>query len=410
MKFFYPDSLDLVDPEFDFTSEEHSTHRVRHRDDVFAHELLEEAPYHGLLLSRSMVYGTGGNQRYRQSQRFRLLRTGAHHFFETDRTPNAPLQIMGDCGAYAYVERETPPVTVDEVLDFYESCCCDYVLSVDHVIPGFLTERQKSEGKSIPEEWRQRQEISLSYARSFLKEHQARGHSSVPIGIAQGWDGDSYAQAVEALQKMGYDYVALGGLASLATENIASTVERVSGVLREGTRVHLLGVSRAREFRRFQNWGVASFDSTMPLRQAFMDDKHNYHTPEKNYLAIRLPKVTGSTQLQKKVNEEKISASEAFEHEQKCLRALRRFDRNKASVEEVLDRVREYELLFNGRDQTDKYRELLEDHPWKHCDCTVCRRLGIDVTLLRGKERNKRRGFHNMRVLFEKVVPVLQGG
>lgn len=408
MKFFYPDSLDLVDPEFGFKNEEHSDHRVRHRDDVFAHELLDGAPYHGLLVSRSMVYGTEGNQRYRQSQRFRLLRTGAHRFFETDQAPNAPLQIMGDSGAYAYVEQETPPVTVDEVLDFYESCRCDYVLSVDHVIPGFHTERQKSRGKPLPAEWKRRQEISLSYADSFLQEHQARGYSSVPIGVAQGWDGESYVRAVEGLQKMGYNYVALGGLASLSTEDIASTVERASGALREDTRVHLLGVSRAREFRKFRSWGVVSFDSTMPLRQAFMDDKHNYHTPEKDYLAIRLPKVTGSNQLQKKVEEEEISATEAFGRERECLTALRRFDRNKASIEEVLDQVREYELLFNGRDQTEKYRELLEDRPWKRCDCTVCRNLGIEVTLLRGKERNKRRGFHNMRVLFKKVAHALQ--
>jgi chromosomal replication initiation ATPase DnaA len=139
-----------------------------------------------------------------------------------------------------------------------------------------------------------------------------------------------------------------------------------------------------------------------------MDDKHNYHTLEKDYLAIRLPKVTGSNQLQKKVREEEISATEVFERERECLAALRRFDRNKASVEEVLDQIREYELLFNGRDQTDRYRELLEDRPWKHCDCAVCQNLGIDVTFLRGKERNKRRGFHNMRVLFKKVAHALQ--
>ena len=56
MKFFYADSLDLVDPVFDFEAEKsRNPKRVPQRDDVYAHELMEgERPYDGLLVSKAI--------------------------------------------------------------------------------------------------------------------------------------------------------------------------------------------------------------------------------------------------------------------------------------------------------------------------------------------------------------------
>ena len=39
MKFFFPDSQDLVDPSFDFRTERRSDDRLRHRDDLYVHEV-----------------------------------------------------------------------------------------------------------------------------------------------------------------------------------------------------------------------------------------------------------------------------------------------------------------------------------------------------------------------------------
>jgi queuine/archaeosine tRNA-ribosyltransferase len=203
---------------------------------------------------------------------------------------------------------------------------------------------------------------------------------------------------------MGYRYVALGGLASLSTDDIAATIEEVSTHLREEGRIHLLGVSRDDLFGKLKDWGVTSFDSAMPVRQAFMDDKHNYHTTGEDYLAIRVPKANSSPQLQRRVNKGEVSATEAFKCEKESLRALRRYDEKEISVDWALEKIRSYEMLFNGRDQTDKYRETLKDRPWERCECSVCRNIGVEVIMLRGRERNKRRGFHNMRVLYEKVA------
>ena len=42
MRYFLPDSQDLVDPSFDFETERRSATRLRHRDDAYAHELFSE--------------------------------------------------------------------------------------------------------------------------------------------------------------------------------------------------------------------------------------------------------------------------------------------------------------------------------------------------------------------------------
>jgi len=403
MRFFYPDSIDLVDPEYDFHAEQHPPHRVRQRMDAYAHELLDRAPYDGLLVSKSIVSASRGRGRYSEPQRRRFLRTGAHRFFRTsaEAASEKPLLMMGDCGAYAYVDEAQPPHTVDEVLDFYEQGRFDWVLSVDHVIPSFATEKTSQEKLRA---WRERQELTLDLGERFLKEHQSRGHSSLPMGVAQGWSVASYVRAARALERMGYGYIALGGLAPLSTKNVMAVVEAVGQATQSETRLHLLGVARPDRFGFFHKCGVASFDSTMPLRQAFMDDRHNYHAPSDDaYLAIRVPQVVGNRQLQRKIRRGHASADRALRLEKEALGTLESFDVGDATTDDVIEAVGTYEAFFNGRDQSEGYRRLLEDRPWKQCSCAVCQRAGIHVAILRGRERNKRRGFHNMHVLFQKL-------
>src|SRR5947209_18227732 len=105
MKFFFPDSQDLVDPSFDFETEERSSSRTRHHDDRYAHEIFSSPPYDGLLVSKGMVDGFGeSGSRYSIAQRHRLLRVGAPRFFRVQ--PDSALPIMGDCGAFTYVREE----------------------------------------------------------------------------------------------------------------------------------------------------------------------------------------------------------------------------------------------------------------------------------------------------------------
>src|SRR4051812_5368062 len=415
MKFSFADSLDVVDPSFDFTTERRSPDRVRQRHGLYPHEIFSEPPYDGVLVSKAIVEGTGraASGKYSLAQRHRLLRVGVREFFRLDDRPRPePLLTMGDCGAFTYVREEQPLFTVDEVIDFYECCGFDYGVAVDHVILSYRSGAAPllpGMEAADPQEQtdRRRQQITLEMAEQFLDACGRRGSPFVPVGVAQGWSPDSYRYAVERLQQIGYDHLTVGGLVPLKTPEIIEVLATVHPVLRPGVKLHLFGVTRVNHVATFARYGVTSFDSTSPLRQAFKDDKDNYYTPTGTYTAIRVPQVDGNTDLKDRIRDGKVVQAAAVRLERACLDALARYDRGAADVGEVVDLLRDYERVHDeGADRSAVYRQILLDKPWKQCPCEICRALGIHVMLFRGAERNRRRGFHNLFV-FERR---LRGG
>ncbi len=405
MKFFFPDSLDLVDPSFDFETETRSASRVRQRDDVYAHEVFARPPYDGLLVSKAIVDGTAvSNGRYTLPQRHRLLREGVRRFFRLDeRVELQHIETIGDCGAFSYVNEDRPSYSVDDVLQFYETCGFTYGVSVDHVILGYdaTIDNPLLLSEAIPADWVRRQELTLELAHDFLRLHRSTGCHFVPVGVAQGWSPASYKRAIISLQQMGYSKIALGGMVALKTQDILACLERVDEARRPGTALHLLGVTRTESVSRFADYGVESFDSTSPLRQAFKDEKDNYYTPTRTYSAIRVPQVEGNPKLQARIAAGEINQDQALRLERECLRSLIEYDRGRAGLETVLYALGAYSELHGiGPQQLEREREVLEDQPWKTCACEICRDIGIHVVLFRGAERNRRRGFHNVYVFF----------
>jgi len=432
VKFFFPDSQDQVDPTFDFNAEQSAEYRVRQRDDRYAHEVLHRPAYDGLLVSKPIIDGLdSASGKYTAAQRQRLYRLGVRRFFRLDQ-PGWSITTMGDCGGFTYVREEEPPYSVDEVIDFYEDCDFDQGISVDHVILGY----DPAEATDLLPQWVRRQQLTLDLAADFLRAHAERSCRFIPLGVAQGWSPSSYAHAVKQLQRVGYRYIALGGMVPLKTFQILDCLRAVDDVRTKDVRIHLLGISRCDRVAEFADLGVASFDSTSPFRQAFKDDKDNYYTPERNYVAIRVPQVEGNVQVKAAITAGRIDQTRARELEQLCLQRLLEFDRGDATVAAVLDALAAYgELLDMVRDmhqsrpraapmrrggrmltrtpampagatqpsnyfqkKLPSYRDLLEAAPWRRCQCGVCQDVGIQVAIFRGTERNKRRGFHNVYV------------
>lgn len=402
MKYYLPDSQDLVDPSFDFKTERRSVTRLRHRDDQYAHELFREPMIDGLLVSKGIVDGYGGSGgRYTLAQRHRLLRVGVHEFFRTASVSWGPLSIIGDCGAFTYVKEKVPPYSVDEVLTFYTDCRFDLGISVDHVILAF---EPKWDDSAPPAEVVERQEITLALASEFLKQHKRAKLPFIPVGVAQGWSPRSYAKAVKQLQKMGYSYIAVGGMVPLKTREILAALHGIREVRRPETKLHLLGVTRLESIPEFAACGVVSFDSTSPLRQAFKDDKDNYYTLDRQYTAIRIPQVQGNPSLQKAISSGKVPQERARALEKAARDAMRRFDAGDIGVADTLNHLRAFEDLYDpGSDHTDVYRETLEDKPWQKCRCDVCTAIGHHVILFRGAERNRRRGLHNAWTFYRRL-------
>lgn len=405
MDFFFPDSQDLVDPSFDFRTERRTPTRVRHRDDLYAHEVFSTRVFDGLLVSKGIVDGlSGGAGKYSIAQRHRLLRVGAAEFFRLTRPDQRQLPILGDCGAFTYVREKVPPYTVDEVLQFYTACDFDLGISVDHVILEFQPRLDSLPRHAVPAELRERQQITLELASEFFARCVSSRLRLQPLGVAQGWSPQSYADATAQLERIGYRYIAVGGLVPLKTSEILATLEAINAVRHPETRLHLLGITRTDVLSEFERLGAVSFDSTSPLRQAFKDDKNNYYTPHGAYTAIRVPQVEGNPDLQRRIRAGVVKQPVARALEVRCLDLLRRYDVGAVDIDTVLAALDEYEAVHSpGKSFGANNRRSLEAMPWKNCPCEVCRELGIDVILFRGAERNRRRGFHNLWVFYHQL-------
>ena len=409
MDFFFPDSQDQIDPSFDFERESSSPDRVRQRDDRYAHEVILPAPYTGVLLSKALVDGPGS--KYTFAQRHRLYRLGVRRFFRLDDCDGPPLATLGDCGAFNYVREEKPPYSVEEVVDFYDECGFDYGISVDHVILGYIPDATYVVRplREAPQEWTDRQALTLEYAAEFLRRRRAINATFEPLGVAQGWSPTSYAHAVQVLQKIGYDYIALGGMVPLKTAEIEACLKAIENVRQHDTRFHLLGITRTELVKDYERYGVASFDSTSPFRQAFKDDRDNYYAPERKYLAIRVMQIDSNNRLKQRVLAGELDQNKGRALEQACMRALAAYDRDECPVETPLDALAAYDSFLGEPDRQSEYWRTLHDRPWRACRCGICAEVGVQLVIFRGTERNKRRGFHNLfvfnQLLHQELTP-----
>jgi len=408
MQFFFPDSMDQVSPYFNFITEEHPPHRVRQRDDLYAHETLSKVPYDGMLISKPVVDGLADRSgNYTEDQKRRIYREGAHKFFRA-KAKNRKLAIMGDCGAFTYADQTEPPYSVDEVINFYEELGLDFGVSMDHIIFDYLSDAQIKKGAVLQEDWIFRQELTINIASDFMKTVKKQKCTFTPLAVAHGWDPESYKNSVNQLQKIGYKKIAFGGMVPLRSSDVLDVLHGCSTVKKPSTEFHLLGLTRLDKISEFASLGVTSIDSTSPFRQSLMDEDDNYHTNKSNYVAIKVPQTNGNPSLIRRIKSGEVDQRNAMDLEKKCLDALRKFDTGKRSVKYVINVLRQYELVYarEGINRSDKYERTLEEAPWKKCKCGICQQVGIEVIIFRGSERNKRRGFHNLSVFRTKMSKI----
>jgi queuine/archaeosine tRNA-ribosyltransferase len=182
------------------------------------------------------------------------------------------------------------------------------------------------------------------------------------------------------------------------------------GVVRPGVSIHLLGVIRWSHLDQFLRLGVTSFDSTSPLRQAFLDDSNNYYIPDGAVSAVRIPQMDANIRLKRRIQAGELDCSEVRLLEQRCLAALRDWGANSRpeALEPLLGDLDRYAAFLGGRKSLrEANRHTLVTRPWSHCTCQVCRDLGIEVIMFRGANRNRRRGFHNLHVAYQRLQGAL---
>jgi hypothetical protein len=96
---------------------------------------------------------------------------------------------------------------------------------------------------------------------------------------------------------------------------------------------------------------------------------------------------------------------------------MRAYDQGRAGLEWALDATTKYaEVLLMDVDPDAKpvsekkrielrrrYRDTLEQMPWKSCGCAICSKISVEVAIFRSSNRNKRRGIHNLHVYYNHI-------
>jgi hypothetical protein len=413
MKFLYSDSLDFVDPDFDFLADRAGSRRRAHKDDDFPHEHLDTSPYDGLLVSRAIVGDVNIIGKYSEAQAMRFRREGARAFLRFPASKYPGSMIMGDNGAFTYRDKAVPPYKVDDTLEFYQDAGFTHGCSIDHLIFDFLDDDAKPSAEA-----KRRSQITLHNAEKFLPASKALGRRFTPVGVIQGWSAKSMAGAASDLAAMGYTYLAVGGMVPLRIEQIEQALAAIRDVLPRKVKLHLLGFGKTEHLRSIQRFGIASFDTTSPLLRAFKDGKRNYYSLTKDgdldyYTAVRIPQAIDNNKLLRRAKKGRLDQENLIRLETRALEGVRSFALRKARLVEAVDAVLDYgryalwdEAATDARNEArladlrQAYFRTLGDRPWESCSCRVCREAGVEALIFRSSNRNKRRGIHNLHVFY----------
>lgn len=415
MKFLYADSLDFIDPSYDFEQDRAGKGRRRHEDDHYPHEHLDFAPYDGLLISRATVGSARRKGKYSDSQCVRFTREGARRFLRYPLSKYPDSMVMGDCGAFSYRNMTEPPYTVDDMLDFYEDGGFTHGCSVDHVIFGF---DGKVDSPSL--DVRRRYDLTIENAREFIRKAK-RVKGFTPVGVIQGWSPRSMASAARNLVAMGYRYLAVGGLVPMRTPQIATALGAIRDAVPSHVRLHALGFGKSEDLDVLRFYNVSSFDTTSPLYRAFKDKVKNYYSlrPDGDvdyYTALRIPQAIDNLDLIRRAKRGRLNSDKLLALETHALAAVRAYGKNGGSVKETVKAVIDYghyalwdEKVSDSKNEerlrkfSNAYIRTLRDRPWDRCHCRICREIGVEVMIFRSSNRNKRRGIHNLHVFYASV-------
>ena len=369
--FFLPFWWDHVYLDFDPWKDSWTSDAKHYK---FLWELNDKPPFDGVLFSRVKVEESKKKKRMIEEE------GGIRNYL---RIPNG-YPLFGDCGAFGYINERKPPFDSLETLDFYQRMQYNLGCTVDHLIV-----------KATEEHKHERQGITLKNAETMMNRWASGNYSFELIGVAQGWDPESYRDSVKQLLDMNFKHIALGGLVRSNTPKIIRIIRTCYPIWKDkGIRIHMFGVARWNIFPAYKRYGITSFDNAYH-RRAWLSGKHNYELDETGYTAIRVP--LSSPRSKERIPEEK-----------RVFDALKLYCEGKATSKDVIEVLKSYEgkLVELGLEKENRFERLrgleqdylrtLNEKPWKKCGCSICKNFGVHVCVFRTNERNMRRGFHNL--------------
>jgi hypothetical protein len=276
------------------------------------------------------------------------------------------LKLFGDCGAFSYVDEKVPPISVEDVIDFYNQIGVNYGASLDHVVPDYDAGYDYFfSGLSSPQDYKDRQEITIENGSKFLKECKAQDVDFLPIGSIQGWSPNSYKECILAFKKMGYKKIAIGGIAVLKRPDLKEVLATIKEVIGD-TEIHLFGITQPKLIKDANLPNVTSVDGMGPYFGSIIRGEYFVDS-------IIRPKCIPVDDMTK--------ASQIGE----ILKSGNRLD-----IEKICDPNTNFDLR--------RVLKFLKTDYWDSCTCKVCETLSWKMSL-HHNDISPLRGYHNMWVI-----------
>jgi len=440
--FYFPDNLDFVDPKFDGIKNTKTKNHRKYDDDAYPHEILKELPYNGMLVS---LAGVGTMQKkgkyYTQELTEDFYFYGAQKFLRLTDEKFKDVQLMGDCGAFDYVNEPEPPFTIDELVEFYVRGGFHYGISLDHIVFQYAKDDDALRAMPYAEirEAERRIKITLDNAESFLE--QSKGKPFIPYGVAHGFSKESFISSVKKLEEIGYTHITIGGMIKSKTPDLIDLLETLSAIKKKETQFHLLGICRFENIPAYVKNGVTSADSTSPLMQGIKAGKY-YEFNEESHeliqaLSIRIRQcdhenvqklidkhrndirslihiMLNNNEIDIDLSNNALSTNECVKRlEKDCISNLIKYDATGENLEGTFKSLMAYEKVTTTdyleetitptklgqlERERQKVKSFLALKPWQSCPCGVCEG-GIMNIVFRSNQTNRRRGIHNLAIV-----------
>lgn len=412
---------------------------------VYGYEVCEEELCCGLLVSKTMLDAVANlvdcgkyfmvNRKSCKTKKYRNIR----NFLHLKDKPN--YVVLADPGTWSYVNcLKLPEFLFDQDLLFkyYNSLRFDLCGSVDWPIVDKVRVRDGESGRitfrelSLSEK-EYRRDLTIELAKKFIKKCRSMSKINfIPFGTAQGYNISTYVNSLRKILKMGYSYVAIGGLPSSSEKQVLELLPELTKCIRKHGRddnigMHLYGrFPSPKAVRLFAEAGVTSFDNNSSYITASQTKCTFFHPNFKTDRSlsisnpdcynIKIPSKRGkSIALFKRKAKDEDQFSKALRVADRGFKSFVRYNKDQSNVnrrkflkmyQKMYYFFRKYGVVKISDNAAERIIKVANDslckRLWKKCGCTACKIAQAHIMLMRGNPRIPYTFFHNTIVQHER--------
>jgi hypothetical protein len=277
-----------------------------------------------------------------------------------------------------------------------------------------------------------RRNLTLELAQDFVnKARKRRDLNFVPFGTIQGYSPSTYRDSMRKILKMGYEYIAIGGLPAYSEKEVIELLPIIQEEIdRAGYRpgIHLYGrfPSPSKVGYYLQNY-VSSFDNNSSFISAaqspcaYYDPEFltTWETPSFLCSGAKIPPLKGPLLSRLKRRDPDLHAKVA----KKCDKTFKMFCEfaRSGKTGDLKDFLRQYKRMNKAINAArlrpisnnqivkinDRAKAALKNKGWERCDCEACEICGPHIVLVRG-QRIPYLFLHNTYVQFARFQQELK--